>query len=212
MGSKQTSEIPERTANPTESKGPETDTSDNTPSITSPPSLANTAPLQDNIDDLIQSIFTIPGLSEHRYISLTEFSVFRAYVQNASLLAISLQILADDDALSPWTTSNPYPALAPFDICPTSLQLSTAHHPYIDIIAPPSLRDNVILSALTQEQEDQLCYDMHVDSFTIWGSQPWNAPCMYISPPSNETMIDRWPCSLGDIATISDELDLVGRS
>ena len=210
MSSKHTSQILESTPNLIESKGTETDPKANIPNIDSAAPPANAAPLQDNIDELIQSIFTIPGLTEHRYISLTEYSVLRAYVQNADLLALSLQILADDDALSPWTTSNPYPALAPFDICPTSLQLSTPHHPYLDIIAPPSLRDNIILSLLTPEQEDQLCYDMHVDSFTIWGSQPWNAMGMKSPSPSNDTMIDRSTCSLGDIATILDELDLVG--
>ena len=125
------------------------------------------------------SIFTIPGLAEHRYISLTEYSVLRAYIQNAQLLALCPQYFANDDALSPWTTSNPYPALAPYDICPTPLQLSTPHHPYIDIIGPPSLRDNILLSGLTDEQEEQLCLDLHVDTFTIWGSQPWNALGMY---------------------------------
>lgn len=168
-------EIPERVENPTESNGHGTDIQCTDSRILSPASLATAAPLQDYSDDLIQSIFTIPGLAEHRYISLTEYSVLRAYVQNARLLVISMQIFADDDALSPWTISNPYPALAPYDICPTPLQLSTPHHPYIDVIGPPSLRDNILLSVLTEEQEDQFCLDIHTGAFTIWGSQPWNA-------------------------------------
>ena len=179
-------EIPERTANQAESKGPVTDIQGDASKTLSP-----AAPLQDHIDDLIQSIFTIPGLAEHRYISLTEYSVLRAYIQNAHMLAIGPQIFADDDALSPWTTSNPYPALAPHDICPTPLQLSTPHHPYIDIIGIPSLRDNILLSVLTEEQEDQLCLDIHSGAFTIWGSQPWNALGMYFPPPSNDNMADR---------------------
>ena len=148
--------------------------------IFSSASLLNAAVLRDDIDDLTQSIFSYPGLAEHRYISLTEYSVLRAYIQNAQMLGICPEIFADDDdALSPWTTSNPFPALAPYDICPTPLQLSTPHHPYIDVIGPPSLRDNILLSVLTEEQESQLCHDMHVGTFTIWGSQPWNALGMY---------------------------------
>ena len=179
-------DITVRVVNPSESKGPGTDIQGDGSKTVSP-----AAPLQDHIDDLIQSIFTIPGLAEHRYISLTEYSVLRAYIQNADLLAIGPQIFADDDALSPWTTSNPYPALAPYDICPTPLQLSTPHHPYIDIIGIPSLRDNILLSVLTEEQEDQLCLDIHSGAFTIWGSQPWNALGMYFPPPPNDNMVDR---------------------
>lgn len=138
-------------------------------------SSSNSAPLHDNVNDEIQFFLTYPGLSEHRYISLMEYSVLRAFVQNAGLLALDPYLIVDDDALSPWTTSNPYPALMPHDLNPTPLQLSTPHHPYLDMIAPPSLRDNVLLSALTDEQENQLCFDMHSGSFTIWGSQPWSA-------------------------------------
>ncbi|CAF9942153.1 MAG: hypothetical protein ALECFALPRED_009547 [Alectoria fallacina] len=135
----------------------------------------NSPPVQDDVYNAIQAIFANPGLSEHRYISLMEYSVLRAFLQNASLLAIDPILFADDYALSPWTTSNPYPAFAAHDLSPTLLQLSTPHHPYLDMIAPPSLRNNILLSVMTDEQEDQLCYGMHSDSFTIWGSQPWNS-------------------------------------
>ena len=141
-------------------------------------SSSNNPPFKDDVDDLMQPIFAIPGLAEHRFIVLTEYSVLRAFVQNANLLAIDPHLFMDDEALSPWTTSNPYPALMPHDLSPTPLQLSTPHHPYLDMIAPPSLRDNVLLSVMTDEQEEQLCYDMHYGSFTIWGSQPWNGICM----------------------------------
>ena len=202
----------ERVANLTETKDPGTNIQSNNSKTLSAAPLATAAPLQDHIDGLIQSTFTIPGLAEHRYIRLTEYSVLRAYIQNARLLAISPQIFADDDALSPWTTSHPYPALAPYDICPTPLQLSTPHHPYVDVIGPPSLRDNILLSVLTDDQEDQLCYDMHFSTFTIWGSQPWNAFGMYFPPLSNDNMIDGWTCSVGDIAGLPDKLDVVSRS
>ncbi len=133
------------------------------------------APLQDDADNEIRSIFANPGLAEHRYIKLIEYSVLRAFIQNASFLAINPCLFVDDDALSPWTTSNPYPALTPHDLNPTPLQLSTPHHPYLDMLAYPSLRDNVLLFVMTEDQENELCQDMHHGSFTIWGSQPWNA-------------------------------------
>lgn len=138
-------------------------------------SSSRSPPNQVDVDQAIRSILTTPGLAEHRYICLMEYSVLRAFLQNASSLALDPMVFADDSALSPWTIWNPGPAFAPHDLSPTLLQLSTPHHPYLDMIAPPSLRDNVLLSVITDEQEDQLCYEMHSNSFTIWGSQPWNA-------------------------------------
>lgn len=166
--SKETSDI-------AQSKSPRTDTSNDVLKELWTASSINSPPVQDAVDNAIQFIFATPGLAEHRYINLMEYSVLRAFLQNASLLAIDPVLFADDYALSPWTTSTPYPALAPHDLSPTLLQLSTPHHPYLDMIAPPSLRDNILLSVMTDEQEDQLCHEMHCDSFTIWGSQPWNA-------------------------------------
>ena len=158
----------------TESESPCTDTSgDVSDGLLLKPPVILTPPQDDA--DLMQSIFANPGLAEHRYISLIEFSVLRAFIQNAELLAIDPEIFIDDDALSPWTTSNPYPTLMPHDLSPTPFQLATPHHPYLDLIAPPSLRNNIIGSDLSEEQENLLCYDMHTGSFVIWGSQPWSA-------------------------------------
>lgn len=123
----------------------------------------------------VQSFICLPGLFEHRFIRLTQYSLMRALVQNASILGLDAFLFLDDDALSPWTSSHPYPTLAPHDLSPTPVQLSTPHHPYLDVIAPPSIRDNVLLSSLEESIEDQLCCEIHLGSFTVWGSQPWNA-------------------------------------
>ena len=182
--SKETSDIIESSeaAQGTESEYSRSTRSSDASREVSTETSSTSPPIQDDIDTTIQSVFTIPGLSEHRHICLVEYSVLRAFVQNASLLAIDPSLFIDDYALSPWTISNPCPTFTPHDLSPTLLQLSTPHHPYIDMIAPPSLRDNVLLSILTDEQEDQLCISMHSGSFTIWGSQPWTALGMYLLP------------------------------
>ena len=146
--------------------------------------------LQADVDNAIQSIASVPGLDEHRYISLMEYSLLRAFVGNAGLLGIDPRLFLDEDAISPWTTSSPYPALTPHDLSPTPLQLSTPHHPWLDVIGPPSLRNNIILSMMTEEQETQLCSDMHCGSFVIWGSQPWNAIGMCSSFPLSHDIAD----------------------
>lgn len=125
--------------------------------------------------DQVQVFLAAPGLFEHRFIRLTQYSLLRAFVQNASILAIDADLLGDDESFSLWTLYNPYPALAPLDLSPTSTQLCTPHHPFLDIIVPPGFRDNVLLACLDEDAENQLCYDIHLDSFIVWGSQPWSA-------------------------------------
>lgn len=116
------------------------------------------------------------GLVEHRFIHLTQYSVFRAYLSNASLLSLAPQLFLDDDALSPYTLFNPFPATTHpslHTLRPTDLQLSTFHHPYIDLFASPSFRNNVLSAVIDEEQEDMLCMDLHFNGFTVWVSQPW---------------------------------------
>ena len=122
---------------------------------------------------------TIAGLYEHRFMCLSQYSMFRAYVQNASLMALDFALFADDESVSPWTIFNPFPepsAKLPYHLQPTDLQLRTYHHPYLDVIASPLLRDNILIATLSNEQEDQLCIDLHSNgSITVWGSQPWSS-------------------------------------
>lgn len=177
-GAKETSDLAEtlvEAATATEDKGSCADVAHDAVNMFSTALPVTLASPRSDVDEVIQSIASIPGLAEHRYISLMEYSVLRAFVQNAGLLTMDPYIFLDEDAISPWTTASPYPTLTPHDLSPTPLQLSTAHHPWLDVIGPRSLRDKIILSRMTEEQETQLCYDMHCGSFVIWGSQPWNA-------------------------------------
>ncbi|KAK5078762.1 hypothetical protein LTS08_006596 [Lithohypha guttulata] len=156
-----------------------------TPASMGPLKTCNTnhiAASYDTVEQQIAVFFTTPGLAEHRFISLTQFSLMRAFVQNAALLALDPSDFADDDCLSPWTMSNPYPVVVPHDLAPTPLQLWTPHHPYLDIIAPKYLRDKILLTSMDDETENQLCHAIHVGAFTVWGSQPWCAQGMLASP------------------------------
>ena len=126
-----------------------------------------------------------PGLSEHRFIHLTQYSLLRAFVQNADIMVVDLTTFHDEDSLSPWSLTNPYPAIAPHSLTPTLLQLHRPHHPYLDIIAPPTLRDSILLANLSDEDDDELCNGIHTDSFIVWGSQPWNSSGILIIFPRN---------------------------
>ena len=146
-----------------------------------------------NLDDEVESFLATTGLHEHRFICLSQYSFIRAILQNAKLLALDFALLADDESLSPWTLMNPYPIIAPQDLNPTPLQLCTPHHPYIDIIPSPAFRDNILLLLADDPLEDQFCYELHCDSFTIWGSQPWDTQGMY-------SFVSHGSCSIADRA------------
>ncbi|MCJ1395808.1 hypothetical protein MMC18_008694 [Xylographa bjoerkii] len=132
------------------------------------------------------------GLSEHRFLCLTQYSNLRAQIQNMAILELEPSLFADDESVSPWTIFNPFtpkdPAMASCSLMPTPLQLSTWHHPYVDLLSSPSLRDNIISASLDEIQEEQLCYDVHLIGFTIWGSQPWDPIGWEVS----QEFVDNW--------------------
>lgn len=140
-----------------------------------PPSVDSEINLNSIDEPLFAAFFAAPGLSEHQYIRLTQYSLLRALVLNTRILGLEDRILGDDDALSPWTITNPCPNATPGDLTPTAIQLCTPHHPYLDLLTPPKFRDNVLLTLMGDDQEDQLCYELHLGGFVIWGSQPWKS-------------------------------------
>ena len=132
------------------------------------------------------------GLAEHRFLRLTQYSHLRAQIQNMTILDLEPSLFADDESVSPWTIFNPFtpkdPAMLSSPLMPTPLQLSTWHHPYVDLLPSPSLRDNIVSASLDDAQEEQLCYDLHLIGFTIWGSQPWDPMGWEVS----QEFVDSW--------------------
>lgn len=150
-----------------------------------------------NLDLRLQNQLLEFGLAEHRFISLTQYSILRAFLQNANVLAIDPGLFSSDESLSPWTIFNPYMTLTTgqtHTLTPTPLQLRTLHHPFLDVLASPKLRDNILLAVLDDDQEEQLCYDLHDSGFTIWGNQPWNSMSWEVS----QGFADRWGYILDD--------------
>lgn len=131
------------------------------------------------------------ALTEHRFLCLSEYSVQRAFVCNATLLSIDRSILESFDGLSPWTLVNPFIAPSesfPESLKPTPLQLRTYHHPFLDMLAPSGLRDNALLAMLDDDQEDELCRSFHHDGLRVWGGQPWSP----VGWEFSQTFADQW--------------------
>ena len=119
--------------------------------------------------------------TEHLLV-LVKFNVFRALMSNARDLGISDKGIMDDDALSPY--SDPchprfIPAI-PVALQPTKLQKQICHHPWIDALPIPCMRDNLLLAGDSYDDQ-KLCADLvgiHGESndgngMIVWGD-PWD--------------------------------------
>lgn len=96
-------------------------------------------------------------------LHLIQLNFTRALMENARILKLTSDNLHDDDAISSFNTAGPWPRdfelSLPSSLQPTTAQRSIAHHPWIDILPVPQMRDNLI-HAGEFETEEQLCLAM----------------------------------------------------
>ncbi|KAL2834687.1 hypothetical protein BJY01DRAFT_239078 [Aspergillus pseudoustus] len=91
-----------------------------------------------------------------------QFNFIKALVQNMQVLGLTSELL-HDDAISPFNLTGPWqcdidPALL-VSLRPTTIQRTVVHHPWLDLLPIPEMRDNLI-SAGESCDEIQLCLDM----------------------------------------------------
>ncbi|KFY79045.1 hypothetical protein V499_01905 [Pseudogymnoascus sp. VKM F-103] len=112
---------------------------------------------------------------------LIKFNVWRALVSNTFTLGLTMEQTADDDALSPFTTNSPLiHSHLPAALIPTALQKRIPHHPWIDLLPFPRMRENLIRAGDAWDEEG-LCGDMmgffHQgtgrEGVIVWG-EPWD--------------------------------------
>ncbi|KAL8944181.1 MAG: hypothetical protein Q9216_000605 [Gyalolechia sp. 2 TL-2023] len=171
-------------------KRPPAPTSNAAPNHNAP--LPSNELVQGPMADLpVEHYLEVSALSEHRFLCLSEYSVQRAFICNATMLSIDASLLENDDGVSPWTLMNPFIAPSesfPQSLKPTPLQLQTYHHPFLDMLAPTGLRDNALLAMLDDDQEDDLCRSFHHDGLKVWGGQPWSP----VGWEFSQSFADRW--------------------
>ncbi|KAJ9192506.1 hypothetical protein DTO164E3_8335 [Paecilomyces variotii] len=114
---------------------------------------------------------------------LVELNFTRALVENIEILGFTSENL-HDDALSPFSTAGPWPhnfaASVPASLHPTEIQRTVPHHPWLDLLPVPQMRDNLILAGESYD-ETALCLDLkgHGSSRTgrtgiiVW-KDPWD--------------------------------------
>jgi len=96
---------------------------------------------------------------------VVKFNVFRALISNSETLGFAITETIDDDALSPFaetcnTLSSQIQRL-PLALHPTRLQCEIPHHPWIDLLPAPKMRDNVISAGVAfDDMEESFCGDL----------------------------------------------------
>ncbi|KAH7124977.1 hypothetical protein B0J13DRAFT_611964 [Dactylonectria estremocensis] len=118
--------------------------------------------------------------------SLSHFNFIRALLANIDVLGLSSEQM-DDDALSPFnlpdshrpSTSTALVARLPDGLRPTDLQCATLHHPWIDVLPVPEMRDNLFRRGLDCFDKEEFCHALrgripsHDPGMLVW-REPWD--------------------------------------
>jgi hypothetical protein len=127
---------------------------------------------------------------------LVKFNIVRAFISNGEKLGFSTaeQYLGDDELspfvkpVNPGDTLPSLPSL-PLALRPTRSQCETPHHPWLDLLPDPVMRDNLIRESGAYDEEE-LCDDLiglfsasaGRDGLIIWG-EPWDPSGWEITKP-----------------------------
>ena len=117
-------------------------------------------------------------------IRIKQLLFVAACVANASLLGLSLEGLDYTGTESPFFRRSISESAAKelslngfldlkTHLRPSVTQLTTGHHPYIDVLPFPTFRERLIKLACSKEpiiDEDELCHDLENDGLICWGS------------------------------------------
>lgn len=125
-------------------------------------------------------------------LNLISLNFTRALMENTRILGLTSDQL-HDDAISPFNTAGPWRDdplhNLPINLQPTLIQRSIPHHPWLDLLPDPQMRDNLIIVG-DFEEETQLCLDMKGNGsarsgrsgIIVW-SDPWDPAGWEITEP-----------------------------
>jgi hypothetical protein len=127
---------------------------------------------------------------------LVKFNVFRALFSNGRMLGFSTaKEYFDDNAISSFAKSVEMNASLlslpplPLALRPSSIQCQISHHPSLDLLPDPQMRDNLIQASGTYDEE-KLCADLlgmfgcsqGRNGLIIWG-EPWDPAGWEVTEP-----------------------------
>lgn len=137
----------------------------------------------ERLESIARQCYTLGSPRTDLLLHLIQFNFTRALMENTRVLGFTSDQL-HDDAISPFSTPGALPfdfeRSLPLNLQPTMMQRSTPHHPWLDLLPDPHMRDNLIRAG-DFEEETQLCLDMkgHGSTHTgragiiVW-SDPWD--------------------------------------
>ncbi|GKT65560.1 hypothetical protein ColTof4_03674 [Colletotrichum tofieldiae] len=131
-------------------------------------------------------------------LPLVQFNLFRGLMENMKTLGITMPMVCDDDCLSPFGSDPMYNIhtrwTLPFFLKPTETQLTAAHHPWLDLLPLPRMRDNLIKAGEDWDDEE-LCLDLIGNGdapsgqggMILWG-EPWDPNNWEVT----EDFVEKW--------------------
>lgn len=126
-------------------------------------------------------------------LSVTQYNIVSSMFANSKIIGLSPELL-DLDINSPFAVPFPFEIDLPQSMRPTPLQKQQPHHPWIDLLPIPNLRDS-ILRHLLPDELDLLCGDLFGRcgkgtgqvGLVVWG-ESWDSFAYEIS----ETVFMAW--------------------
>ncbi|PYH85224.1 hypothetical protein BO82DRAFT_275506, partial [Aspergillus uvarum CBS 121591] len=125
-------------------------------------------------------------------LHLIQFNFTRGQLQTMQILGLTSEHM-DDDAISFFNLPGPWPhemeQALPASLQPTLVQRTVVHHPWLDLLPHPAMRDNLILAGESYD-ESKLCLAMkglgsvhgEYSGIIIW-SDPWDPSGWEITEP-----------------------------
>jgi hypothetical protein len=131
-------------------------------------------------------------------LSLVQFNITRALVTNAKTLGLTTRRMSRQ-ARSRFASTGveaTFIESLPPSLQPTIFQLTIPHHPWIDLLPVPELRNNLLRRSSDSYDAAQLCRDMRGfqqvahgrGGVTVWG-QSWDPHGWEVSPD----FAQKWP-------------------
>ncbi|EQB47661.1 hypothetical protein CGLO_13174 [Colletotrichum gloeosporioides Cg-14] len=160
--------------------------------------------LQDEDMDELYDLFLMKAMHSgtdpmsDSLIPLVQFNLFRGLMENMKTLGITMPMVCDDDCVSPFGTDPRYNVRTvwsvPVYLRPTETQLTVVHHPWLDFLPLPRMRDNLIKADGSYDDEE-LCLDMIGDGdapsgkgeMILWGD-PWDPMNWEVT----ELFVNKW--------------------
>ena len=132
-------------------------------------------------------------------LTLIHYNVWRALSSNNSALGFNMEWL-DGGAVSPFNSPIILESYASIPLClrPSQLQHTVEHHPWIDLLPFPALRDNLLCQGDDYDDND-ICHDV-VEIFDRPSEEAglivWGEPSSPFGWEASEDFVKKWAWAL----------------